>query len=89
LGVDFRFLKRFALDINYTTFAEKINGNRDAFKKLSNLLKYHRIRTQRLDAWFESGFRRIFNGVNKTRFLIGFCGEIFTAKYMSLVTSHK
>jgi hypothetical protein len=89
LGVDFRFLKRFALDINYTTFAEKINGNRDAFNMFSSLLKYHRIRTQRFDAWFGFGFRRIFNDVNKTRFLIGFGGEIFIAKPISLVASHK
>jgi hypothetical protein len=88
-GVDFRFLKRFALDINYTTFAEKINGNRDAFNMFSTLLKYHRIRTQRFDAWFGLGFRRIFNDVNKTRFLIGFGGEIFIAKPISLVASHK
>jgi hypothetical protein len=89
LGIDFRFLKRFALDINYTTFSEKINGNRDAFNLFSTLLKYHRIRTQRFDAWFGLGFRRIFNDVNKTRFLIGFGGEIFIAKPISLVASHK
>jgi hypothetical protein len=46
-GFDFRFLKRFALDINYTTFSEKTNGIRDAFNMFSTLLKYHRIRTQR------------------------------------------
>ena len=88
-GVDFRFLKRFALDINYTTFSEKINGNRDAFNMFSTLLKYHRIRTQRFDAWFGLGVRRIFNDVNETRFLIGFGGEIFIAKPISLVASHK
>jgi hypothetical protein len=89
LGVDFRFLKRFALDINYTTFSEKINGNRDAFNMFSALLKYHRIRTQRFDAWFGLGCRRIFNDVNETRALIGFGGEIFIAKPISLVASHK
>lgn len=88
-GVDFRFLKRFALDINYTTFSEKINGHRDAFNMFSTLLKYHRIRTQRFDAWFGLGFRRIFNDVNETRVLIGFGGEIFIAKPISLVASHK
>ena len=35
------------------------------------------------------GVRRIFNDVNETRFLIGFGGEIFIAKPISLVASHK
>jgi hypothetical protein len=88
-GVDFRFLKRFALDINYTTFSEKINSNRATFNMFSAVLKYHRIRTQRFDAWFGLGFRHIFNDVNKTRFLIGIGGEIFIANPVSLVASHK
>jgi hypothetical protein len=88
-GVDFRFLKRFALEINYTTFSEKINGNRDAFNMFSTLLKYYRIRTQRFDAWFGLGFRRIFNDVKETRFLVGFGGEIFIVKPISLEASHK
>ncbi|AUC85723.1 hypothetical protein CW731_10680 [Polaribacter sp. ALD11] len=89
IGVDFRFLKRFALDINYTTFSEKVNGKRDSFNMFSTLLKYHRIRTQRFDAWFGLGFRRIFNDVKETRFLMGFGGELFIAKPISLVASHK
>jgi hypothetical protein len=55
----------------------------------SAVLKYHRIRTQRFDAWFGLGFRHIFNDVNKTRFLIGIGGEIFIANPVSLVASHK
>jgi hypothetical protein len=35
------------------------------------------------------GFRHIFNDVNETRFLKGFGGEIFIAKPISLVVSHK
>jgi hypothetical protein len=88
-GVDFRFLKRLALDVNYTTFQENINGKKDSFNMFSTLLKYHRIRTQRFDAWFGLGFRHIFNAVNKTRFLLGFGGEIFVTKPLSLIASYK
>jgi hypothetical protein len=88
IGVDFRFLKRFALDVNYTAFLEKRNGKRDSFKMFSTLLKYHRIRTQRFDVWFGLGFRHIFNDVKETGFLMGFGGEIFIAKPISLATSH-
>lgn len=89
IGVDFKFLKRFALDINYTTFSENVNNKRDSFNMFSTLLKYHRIRTQRFDAWFGLGFRHVFNDVKETRFLMGFGGEIFIAKPISLVASHK
>lgn len=88
-GVDFRFLKRFSLDVNYTTFSEKVDGQKDSFDMLSAMLKYYRIRTQRFDAWFGLGFRSVFNDVHKTRFLVGFGGEIFIAKPISLSASHK
>lgn len=89
IGVDFRFLKRFAIDVNYTTFLEKGKGKSDSFAMFSSLLKYHRIRTQRFDAWFGVGFRHIFNDVKETRFLLGFGGEVFFSKPISLVASHK
>lgn len=88
IGVDFRFLKRFALDLNYTDFLENRNSKRDSFKMFSTLLKYHRIRTQRFDVWFGLGFRHIFNDVKETGFLRGFGGEIFIAKPISLAVSH-
>jgi hypothetical protein len=88
-GVDFRFLKRFALDVNYTTFQEHIKGQKDSFNMFSTLLKYQRIRTQRFDAWFGIGFRRVFKDVNKTKLLLGFGGEIFVAKPISILASIK
>lgn len=89
LGVDVKFLKRFSLDMNYTTLQEKIANKNDSFNLFSALLKYHRIRTQRLDAWFGLGFRSVFNNVNETRFLLGFGGELFIGKPISLAGSHK
>ncbi|MDP5092548.1 MAG: hypothetical protein NWQ17_04525 [Polaribacter sp.] len=88
-GVEFRFLKRFSMDVNYTTFSEKINGQKDSFDMFSAMLKYYRIRTQRFDAWFGLGVRSVFNDVKKNGFLLGFGGEIFVAKPFSLTASHK
>lgn len=88
-GVDFKFLKRFGLDVNYTTFLERLPNKNDSFHMFSALLKYHRIRTQRFNAWFGIGFRSIFNTVNKTRFLWGFGGELFVKKPISIMASHK
>jgi hypothetical protein len=88
-GVDFRFLKRFALDVNYTRFLESIKGEKDSFTMFSALLKYQGIRTQRFDAWFGLGLRHVFSDVNITRLLVGFGGEVFVTKPISLVAFHK
>jgi hypothetical protein len=79
-GVDFRFLKRFVLDVNYTTFQENIKGKKDSFNMFPTLLKYQRIRTQRFDAWFGIGFRHIFKDVNKAKLLLGFWRGNFCGK---------
>ncbi|QTD36282.1 hypothetical protein JL193_08895 [Polaribacter batillariae] len=42
-GVNFRFLKRFALDVDYLYLFENVNGNRDSFSLYSALLKYYTI----------------------------------------------
>jgi len=88
-GVDLRFLKRFVLDVNYTTFQENIKGQKDSFKMFSTLLKYQRIRTQHFDAWFGLGFIHVFKDVNKTKWLLGFGGEIFVARPVSIHVSYK
>lgn len=86
--VDFKFLKRFSLNLNHTTFQENVNGKRDSFNMFSTLLKYHRIRTQRFNLWFGLGFRHVFNDVNKTGLLMGFGSEIFIKKPISIAMSH-
>jgi hypothetical protein len=88
IGADFRFLKRFSLEVNYTAFLEKRNGKRDSFKMFSTLLKYPRIRTYFFDVWFGLGFSHVFNDVKETGFLRGFGGEIFIVKPIILAASH-
>ena len=88
-GINFRFLKRFALDLDYLYLSEKADGKRDSFSLYSALLKYHRIRTQRFDAWFGFGMMYVANNVNKTGFGLGVGSEIFIAKPVSLDFSHK
>lgn len=88
-GVDFRFFKRFAMDINYVSFVEKINGKSDNFNMYSALLKYHRIRTQKFDAWFGLGATHVANNVDKTGFTVGLGAEWFVAKPISFVFAYK
>lgn len=88
-GVNFRFLKRFAVDVDYLYLSENVNGKRDSFSLYSALLKYHRIRTQRFDAWFGLGMMHVGNDVNKTGFGLGVGAAIFIAKPISFKFSHK
>lgn len=89
LGVNFRFLKRFAIDVDYLYLTENTNGKRDSFSLYSALLKYHRMRTQRFDAWFGLGMMHVGNDVNKTGFGLGVGAEAFIAKPISIDFSHK
>lgn len=88
-GVNFRFLKRFALDFDYLYLTEKVNDTRDSFTLYSALLKYHRIRTQRFDAWFGFGIMHVASDVNKSGLGIGLGAEWFIKKPISLDFSHK
>lgn len=88
-GVDFRFLRRFGLEFDYLSLTEKVNDKRDQFSLYSALINYHRIRTQKLDAWFGLGAMHVGSDVNKTGFGIGLGAEWFVAKPISLKFSHK
>jgi opacity protein-like surface antigen len=89
LGVNFRFLKRFALELEHLYLSEKVNNTTDNFSLYSALLKYYRIRTQRFDAWFGLGVMHVGNDVDKTGFGLGFGAELFVAKPISIDFSHK
>jgi hypothetical protein len=88
-GVDFRFLKRFSVDFGYLYLTERTRLKRDYFSLYSALLKYHRIRKQNFDAWFGLGVMHVGYDVNKTGFGVGFGGELFVKKPISLLLSHK
>ncbi|MFY9242295.1 MAG: hypothetical protein WAO74_04635 [Polaribacter sp.] len=88
-GFDFLFFKRFSFNADYVTFSENMDGKKDNFNMYSALLKYHRIRTQKLDAWFGLGATHVASGVNETGFTFGFGGEWFIKKPISLLLSHR
>jgi hypothetical protein len=89
LDVNFRFLKRFALGVDYLYLTEKVEDNRDSFALYSALLKYHRIRTQRFDAWFGLGIMYVGSNVDKSGFGMGVGAQWFVKKPISLNFSHK
>ncbi|WP_298779459.1 hypothetical protein [uncultured Polaribacter sp.] len=89
LGVNFRFLRRFAIDVDYLYLKENVNSINDSFYLYAALLKYYRIRTQKFDAWFGLGAMHVANDVHKTGFGLGFGAEWFIAKPISLEFTHK
>ena len=88
-GVNFRFLKRFALDVTYLHLFENVNDRYDYFALYSGFLKYYRIRTQRFDAWFGLGAMHVGNDVKRTGFGKGLGVQWFIKKPVSLSFSHK
>lgn len=89
LGVNFRFLKRFALDVDYLYLTEHINNSRDSFTLYSALLKYYRVRTQHFDAWFGLGIMHVASDVDKSGFGTGLGAEWFITKPISVDFSYK
>lgn len=88
-GLNFKFLKRFALDVDYLYLTENVNGTNDSFSLYAALLKYYRIRTQRFEAWFGLGIMRVGSDVDKNGFGLGFGAELFVAKPISIDFGHK
>ncbi|WP_299054419.1 hypothetical protein [uncultured Polaribacter sp.] len=89
LGVDFRFLKRLSLGVHFTELKEKTITGKESFSSFSSLLKYHRIRTQKIDAWFGLGFLHVGNNVNNSGFAFGLGADWFVTKPVSIRVSHK
>lgn len=87
--VDFRFLKRFSVAASYLYLTEKTAIKRDDFSLYSAFLKYHRIRTQKFDAWFGLGIMHVGNDVDTSGFGLGVGAEWFIKKPVSLKFSHK
>jgi opacity protein-like surface antigen len=89
LGVNFRFLKRWALDVDYLYLTEKNNRMRDSFSLYSTLLKNYRIRSPMFDAWVGLGIMHVKSDVNKSGLGVGFGAEAFIVKPISLEFSYK
>lgn len=88
-GVDFRFFKRFSANLDFVAFNENINNTNDSFLLYSALLKYHRVRTQKIDAWFGLGATYVASDVNRTGFTFGLGTEWFIKKPISLLAEYR
>lgn len=85
LQMDMRFLKRLGLEIDYLQLWEhNPNYGNDHLAIYTTLAKYHRVRTEKFNAWWGLGTSYIDGAVDQFGFTYGFGAELFFAKPMSL-----
>lgn len=89
LNVDFRFLKRMGIEVDYLQLFENVGDISDKLSVFSAMVNYHRVRIQRLDVWFGLGAMYVGNTVNKAGFSYGIGAEWFIKKPISLLASFK
>lgn len=88
LNLDMRFLKRLGLEIDYLQLWENNpNFGTDNLALYTALAKYHRVRTEKFDAWWGLGASYINGTVNQLGFSYGLGAELFFAKPLSLETN--
>lgn len=85
LNLDMRFLKRLALEADYLQLWEKNpNFGKDNLAIYTALAKYHRVRTEKFDAWWGLGTSYVDGAVDRFGFTYGLGAELFFAKPLSL-----
>jgi hypothetical protein len=89
LNFNFRFAKRFDLELGSLQLFEKVDGSTDNFSLYNAMINYHRIRSQKLDFWFGFGIMYVANDVEKAGFSYGVGAEWFFSKPMSVLATYK
>lgn len=88
LNIDMRFLKRLGLELDYLQLWENNpNFGTDNLATYTALAKYHRVRTEKFDAWWGLGATYVDGGVNQLGFTYGLGAELFFTKPLSLQTN--
>jgi len=83
-----RFLKRLELEMDYNQLWENsVNFGQDELAIYNMLLKYHRIRFEKIDFWWGVGVSHIAGDVNRYGFTYNLGSELFFVKPLSLEVS--
>ena len=85
LNLDMRFLKRIGFEADYLQLWENSpNFGSDNLAIYTALAKYHRVRTEKFDAWWGLGGSFVDGQVDRFGFSYGLGAELFFAKPISL-----
>lgn len=84
LNLDIRFVKRIAIEVDYLQLWEQNkNFGDNSLAIYTALAKYHRVRTEKFDAWWGLGGSYVDGEVNEFGFTYGLGAELFFAKPLS------
>ncbi len=85
LMAEFWFAKRISLKANYLQLWEdNIHFENNSLAMYQGLAKYHRIRTERFNAWWGLGATYVDGEVDETGFTYGLGAELFLVKPISI-----
>ncbi len=85
LNIDMRFLKRLGLEFDYLQLWENNpNFGNDNLAIYTALAKYHRVRTEKFNAWWGLGTAYIDGAVDNFGFTYGLGTELFFVKPISI-----
>ncbi len=88
LNIDMRFLKRVGLEADYLQLWEdNTNFGDNSLAIFTAMAKYHRVRTERFDAWWGLGATYVDGEVKELGFTYGLGAELFFARPLSLEAS--
>lgn len=85
LNIDIRFFNRLALEVNYLQLWENnTNFGNHSLAIYTSLIKYHRVRSQKFDAWWGLGASYTDGNIDELGFTYGLGAEVFLGKPISL-----
>ncbi|GAA4273406.1 hypothetical protein U6A24_19450 [Aquimarina gracilis] len=88
MNLDMRFLQRAGLEIDYLQlWEENTNFGSNSLAIYTALGKYHRVRTERFNAWWGLGAAYVDGEIDEWGFTYGLGAELFFTKPFSLETT--
>lgn len=85
LKTELRFLKRFAIELEYLQLWENAPDiNNNSLAMYQALAKYYRIRTEKFDAWWALGASYVDGTIDQVGFSYGLGGSLFVAHPLSI-----
>jgi len=85
VNADIRFYNKMAIEVDYLQLWENnVNFGNDALAIYNFIVKHHRIRSEKFDAWWGIGASYVDGAVNELGFTYSLGAELFMVKPVSL-----
>ena len=85
LNAEFHFVPRVSVEADYLQlWEESVNFEKNTLAAYTFLAKYHRVRTEKFNAWWAVGATHIDGFIDETGFTYGLGAEVFMVRPLSL-----